>query len=372
MTIQQLVSRVARDALSDPIDGAPPAEFTVTPTTGDQAAAVLRLAAEHRMRVLFWGAGTHQGMGHHFEPDIIMSARGLDTVVDWQQEDLTVVVQPGVLVTDLEAQLQQGHQTAVLQETPGEATVGGTVAAGISGWRRLRYGPTRDRLLEVRLATGDGRLIRGGGRLVKNVTGYDLPRLAVGSFGSLGMITEMCLKLWPLATQQAMVTVTDPVAATRTAYRPLAVVETNEGAYAYLAGTSEELEEQARRIGGDLVSGHRWPVPLAGAVEMELRLRPGDVARGVTWVGDLGAEFQAAHGVGVVRFIADGIDIATLERLRNNAEQAGGALVVTKAPADLGFDPWGTPPGSVALQQRVKAAFDPVGIANPGILPGGI
>jgi len=372
MTIGQLVTRVARDALSDPIAGAPPAEFTVTPTTGEDAAAVLGLAAEHEMSVLFWGGGTHQGMGHPVDPDIIISTAGLNEIVDWQPEDLTVVVQPGVLVSELAARLEQHRQTAVLPEVPGAATIGGVIAAGVSGWRRLRYGPTKDRVLETRLATGDGRLVRSGGRLVKNVTGYDIPRLVTGSFGSFGLITEVCLKLWPTPAEKAMVEVADPVAALRAAYRPLAVVETNAGTTVYLAGTSQELEEQAQRIGGDLLPGHRWPEPLAGPVRLVLRMPRGETARGVSMVTEHGAPYQAAHGVGEVQFVADGIELADLERLREAADAAGGSMVVADAPPTLGLDPWGTPPGSVPLQRRVKAAFDPRGIANPGILPGGI
>ena len=200
--LRQELTRLARNLLSDPIAGAPPVDFTLQPATGEDAAGVLGFAATHGLRVLFWGGGTHQGIGHQVEPDIVMGTGRLNAVLDWQVEDLTVAVQPGVLISDLEARLQQRNQTAVLPEA-GAGTVGGAVAAGLSGWRRLRYGPTRDRMLEVRLATGDGRLIRGGGRLVKNVTGYDLPRLATGSLGSLGLIAEVCLKLWPLATRRA-------------------------------------------------------------------------------------------------------------------------------------------------------------------------
>jgi glycolate oxidase FAD binding subunit len=372
MTIGQLITRVARDALSDPVPEAPPTEFTVAPETAEDAAAVMAIAAEHQMRVLFWGGGSHQGMGYRVEPDIVVTSHKLDSIVDWQAEDLTIVVQPGVLVADLEARLAAAGQTAVLPEIAGAATVGGVVAAGVSGWRRLRYGPIRDRMLEVRLATGDGRVIRGGGRIVKNVTGYDIPRLATGSFGSLGMITEVCLKLWPLSVGRATVTVDDPVEAFRAAYRPLAVIETNNDARVFLAGTPEELEAQAERIGGVSVEGHDWPQPLTGSVLLVLRMPQGKTATGVAMVSDLGGRFQAGHGVGEIWFTADGVDVTELELLRQQAEAHGGSLVVAQAPAELGLDPWGSAPGAIELQRRVKAAFDPRGIANPGILPGGV
>jgi len=372
MMLRQEMARLAKSILDDPVAGAPQADFTLSPESGEEAASILQFASEHDLRVLFWGGGTHQGMGYRLEPAVIMTTRRLNQIVEWQEEDLTVVVQPGVLVADLEEELSNRSQTAVLAETPGPATVGGAIASAQSGWRRYRYGPIRDRMLEVRLATGDGRLVRGGGRLVKNVTGYDLPRLATGSFGSLGLITEMCLKLWPVPPEQAMVRVDDIDRALAGAYRPLALVETTAGATLYLAGSPEEIEAQASAVGGSVIAGHDWPVPLSASIEMVLRVPPGTVG---AWVGALrtvGADFQAAHGVGEIRFAADTVPVEDLTAFRENAESMGGALVVVRAPDDFELDPWGTPPNSADLQRSVKAAFDPIGVANRGILPGGI
>ena len=371
MMIRQELARIAREVLFDPIPGVPEADFHVAPASGEEAAALLEFASNHALKVLFWGSGSHQEMGHPVEPEIVMSTSRLNAVVDWQVDDLTVVVQPGVLISDLEAEMQQHGQTAMLPEHSGEGTVGGTVAAGLSGWRRLRYGPTRDRMLEVRIATGDGRLIRGGGRLVKNVTGYDLPRLAAGSFGSLGLITEMCLKLWPMPPARAMVRVADPVEAMKRAFRPLAVVVTPAGATLYLGGTEQEVAAQAKRLGGDAIEGHRWPEPLVGSHEMSMRVAPSDMIEFVGLIDGLGLDYQAAIGVGEVRFIADKA-IDELGALREKAEASGGSLVQLSGEQLESFDPWGTPPPSLDLQRRVKAAFDPRGVANPGRLPGGI
>lgn len=364
------LAKLAGGLMADPIPGAPPSDFTVAPTTGGEAAALLEFAARNRMKVLFWGGGTHQGYGHPVEPDLVMATTGMDRVLDWQAEDLTIAVEPGLLVSQLDAMLEQRGQTAVLPENSLGATVGGVVAAGLSGWRRLRYGPTRDRVLEVELATGDGRLVRGGGRLVKNVTGYDLPRLVTGSYGSLGLIVSVCLKLWPLTAERAMLEVTDPEHALRRAYRPHAVIETNETTTVYLAGTREEIAAQAKRIGGTLVPGHRWPPPLPGSWEVSLRIPPAVMSDFVDRIRKLGLTFQAAHGTGEILFVV--ADTGELAGIREAAEGRGGSLVVSRAPNAAGLDPWGSPPGSCELQRRVKMAFDPVGAANPGILPGGI
>ncbi|MCP3998740.1 MAG: FAD-binding oxidoreductase [bacterium] len=372
MMLHQELARLARDMLDDPISGAPQVDFTVSPTTPEDAAAVLGFAAEKGLRTLFWGGGNHQGMGYPVEPDIVISTNRLTEVLDWQVDDLTFTVQPGVRVADLEADLQQRNQTAVLPEVPGSATVGGIVAAGLSGWRRLRYGPTRDRMLEVRLATGDGRLVRGGGRLVKNVTGYDLPRLATGSFGSLGMLTELCLKLWPLPPDRAMLRVADPEQALAAAYRPLALIETSAGATLYLSGTAEEIEAQAALVGGELIPGHRWPEPLAGTTKLSLRVPPSALAGWSGILRQVGVDFQAAHGVGEILFTPGDVPLEEIVAWRGKVESMGGSLVLLEASDGFDFDPWGTPPVSGDLQSRVKEAFDPRRVANPGILPGGI
>ncbi|MCP4306556.1 MAG: FAD-binding oxidoreductase [bacterium] len=369
--LKQELARLAKGLFAEPIPGAPPVEHTIAPTLAEEAAAVFRFASEYGLRVLLWGSGAHQAMGNLVTPDLIMTTAALDQVVDWQPEDLTVVVQPGVLIVDLEAKLEQQGQTAILPESPGVSTVGGTIAAGLSGWRRLRYGPTRDRMLEVRLATGDGRVVRGGGRLVKNVTGYDLPRLVTGSFGSLGLISEVCLKLWPLTTERAMVHVDDPAAALAASYRPDAVIESNDLATVYLAGSAEEIAAQASAIGGEPSAGHHWPDPLPGRTEAVIRVPASAVSAIVAMIRPLGVAFQAAHGVGEIRFVADGI-VDEIGALRKTAESLGGALVVARAPDDSTIERWGSPPGSIELQRRVKAAFDPRGAANAGILPGGI
>jgi glycolate oxidase FAD binding subunit len=262
----------------------------------------------------------------------------------------------------------------VLPETPGDATVGGTIAAGVSGWRRLRYGPTRDRILETVMATGDGRVVRAGGRLVKNVTGYDLPRLAAGSYGSLGVIGQVCLKLWPRGARFAGVPVENAVAAHRIAFKPLAIVETESGATAYFTGTSEEIDAQAEALGAAAVDDPRWPRTLDSPWRIAIRVPAGMTSEAVARVGRVdGARFRAAHGVGevIAGFVALPSD--WLDDTRSWAETQGGALVITNRPGDGDEpDPWGTPPASLPLQRKVKAAFDPLGVSNPGRLPGGL
>lgn len=337
-----------------------------TPTSEQELAELLAAATARGSKVAIVGGRTHRDMGYPVEPDLVVSTSGLAGIEDWEPDDLTVVVGAGTTVADLEEQLSGGRQSAVLPEYPATATVGGVVAAGVSGYRRLRYGPTRDRMLEVRAVTGDGRLVKGGGRVVKNVSGYDLPRLYTGSLGSLGVVTSVCLKLWPLQETTATVAL-DGVPPPGSVYRPLAVLETRDGVRVLLAGTRSEVDAQADRLDGDVRAGLDYPEPVSGEVVWSLRLRPALLSDARDRL-PAGADFVIQHGVGEVAFgTSRDFDVAPL---RQWAEARGGALVRLKGRSDA--DPWGTPPAGLDLQRRIVAAFDPGRILEPGRLPGRI
>ncbi len=359
-------------ATAEQAEGVTPAEVVLAPADIEELAAVMAAATEGRARVLVWGGGTHQGIGGRVEPDVVVLTTGLDRVVAWEPEDLTLVVEAGVPVARVETMLAEKNQTAALCEWDGPATVGGVVAAGISGYRRHRYGPTRDRMLETTIVTGDGRIVRGGGRVVKNVTGYDLPRLVTGSFGALGVIVSVCFKLWPLPESSATVAVDDPGRAAEVLFRPVALLETPHGAYTYLAGTEAEVASEAERVGGAVTAGFTWPDPPDGETVWSLRTPPALVTEAIERLPE-GWDFVAEHGVGHVR-CAGPFDAEAAKELRGWAEEVGGAFVLERADdvtLYAGFDPWGTPPPGLTLQRRLMAAFDPAHVLAPGRLPGG-
>ena len=338
------------------------------PGTIDEMATLYRALDSSETTTLVVGGGNHLGIGHPVLADAVVSTGGLDRVIDHQPEDLTLTVEAGVTLGSIEELLAPHRQTAALLETSPTATIGGVVAAGLSGYRRNRFGPTRDRVLEVTLVTGDGRVVTGGARVVKNVSGYDLPRLATGSFGGLGVIASVCLKLWPEPEAQATVRL-DAVADAGRLHRPLAVLETEEGVWAYLQGPAAHVASAAE-VGTKQSDGLTWPV-LDGPGTAEMRVPPSLVPEAVA---RLEVPFIAQHGVGVVEFASEDADLLTAAR--GWCESVGGSLVVTSrsVPPDVisTFDPWGTPPPALALQRRLIAGFDPHRIVNRGRLPGGI
>lgn len=342
----------------------------VAPSDVESLAALLRQATESQSVVQVVGGGTRQGYGRPPAPDLILDMGAISGIETWDPDDLTVTVGAGMPVAELEQTLAARSQTAVLPEVPGSSTVGGVIAAGISSLRRGRLLGTRERMLEVTLATGDGRIVRGGGRVVKNVTGYDLPRLVVGAFGSLGVIASVCLKLWSTPPASATVAI-DDLEAARQVNRPLAVLEDNHALRVFLWGTHEEVAATSARLGGEVSEGHQWPSDPTGAYRWSLRVPPALTSTAAARI-PAGWRYLAIHRVGDIRAASD--DATGAPELREWAEHSGGSLVVVDAPADGrdGLDPWGAPPPGLELQRRLIAEFDPGRVINPGRLPGGI
>jgi glycolate oxidase FAD binding subunit len=340
------------------------------PSDVEALAATLRSATADKTAIQVIGGGTRQGYGSPLPPDLIVEMRAMSGIEVWDPDDLTVTVAAGTSVAELEATLAERSQTAVLPEVPGASTVGGVIAAGISSLRRGRLLGTRERMLEVTLVTGDGRIVRGGGRVVKNVTGYDLPRLVVGAFGSLGVIASVCLKLWSTPPARATVEIEDLQQAEQVT-RPLAVLEENNSMRMFLWGTHEEVAATTARLGGVVTESHDWPSDPTGPFRWSLRVPPAHTAAAVGRLPDLW-RYLAVHRVGEIRAASD--DQEDAADLRSWAEQIGGSLVVVDAPAvSRGeLDPWGSLPPGLEIQRRLIAEFDPARVINPGRLPGGI
>lgn len=351
------------------LDDGPEAALVVAPEGPEDVSTVLRYASDNELIVQVVGGGSHSGFGSPPPPDIVVSTERLDSVLTWEPDDLTMVVEPGARVGDIESRLSEQNQTAVLPEVAGNSTIGGVIAAGVSALRRGRLLGTRERVLEVTAVTGDGRIVRSGGRVVKNVSGFDLHRLHVGAFGSLGVIVSVCMKLWPRPPSAATVTVGDLEQAGRLA-RPLAVLEEDGVIRVFIWGTEDEVAAKASRLGGDVVAGHEWPADPRGVFEWSLRLPPAMTSDGVRSLPD-GWRYVAIHGVGEIRAASENEDDAN--DLRKWAESVGGSLVLTGSRgADRSLDPWGKPPPGLEIQRSLIAQFDPVRIINPGRLPGGL
>ncbi|MEO8476126.1 MAG: FAD-binding protein [Actinomycetota bacterium] len=341
----------------------------IHPHTKADVAEALREASAAGTRVLPVGGRRHMDRGNPTEVDAELWTTMLDQVVAYDPAEMLAVVGAGMRVGDLAAMLSEyGQEWPV--DAPADATVGGVIAAGISSTRRLRVGLMRDTVAELELATGDGRLVRSGARTVKNVTGYDVHRLATGSLGSLGVIVQVALKVRPLPAATA--TLVTPAGGLELAEAllaevplPAAVVAEPDRVILRLEGWPAEIEEQsvAASAVGDMTSVPSseltWP---DAPIVVEAAVPPSRLGE---MVSDA-STWTALAGVGLTWIgAADGDELA---RIRTIAAQLGGIAPVVRGPGGLGDTAVAAP----EVHRRLKVAFDPAGIMSPGRFWGGI
>jgi glycolate oxidase FAD binding subunit len=185
------------------VDGVRPS-YVCSPSSVDELSAAVRAASEAGGAVIPWGGGTRISLG--FPPraaDLVIQTEKLNEIVEYEPADLTVTVQAGMKLADLQDRLRaEGQMLALDPAAADRATIGGLIAANASGPLRLLYGTARDLVIGTRVVNADGIISKAGGRVVKNVAGYDLNKLYVGSLGTVGIIVELSFKLHPLPQAQ--------------------------------------------------------------------------------------------------------------------------------------------------------------------------
>jgi glycolate oxidase FAD binding subunit len=401
-----------------PVDGRPP-RFTAAPGTAEQAAALLALAHDERLAVAPRGRGTALELGHPVERvDLALDTRRLDAVLEYNPDDLTVSVQAGCGAGALAARLSVRRQMLPL-DPPGWAsrTLGGIAATQASGPLRQRYGTMRDLLLGVRFAQADGVLTWGGAKVVKSVSGYDVPKLMVGALGTLGVLLELTLRLHPapdyeatwLASFRTAAHAQECVAALLDSTVQASRLDVLDGrvlaacnlpvsaaALAISIGTVEPAVRAQEVLVKTLVQHAHGSVQTMGTSFWRtydralagfdgVVLRVGTVPmRLVETLGAVqavlpGAAVAGAAGVGALRALVTHADASALapalERLRATVARVDGGVVVERAPRALRerLDPWGPVPApALDVMRALKAEFDPRGVLNPGRFAGGL
>ncbi|GAC1473527.1 MAG: FAD-binding oxidoreductase [Isosphaeraceae bacterium] len=356
-------------------------------------------------------------------PGIAIDTRGLNRVIDYPAADMTITVESGVTLGSLRGVLAAENQRLVI-DTPDQerATVGGVFATNTCGPRRFGSGRPRDQILGVSFVTSDGALVKGGGRVVKNVAGYDFPRLLTGSMGTLGIVTQLTLKVRPRPETSALVWV--PIASAgslgpalerlnTSGTRPMAIEVLNPPAakfvgaliglptedWALIVGYEDNASSVAWQVDRLMIELGRthiviregvdaeplwsaltdFQVAQPGSVRITASLRPSTVSDFLQALDPTSWAVQAHAGSGVVHAhtLAEREleDLGTeIDRLRALAILDGGSLTVPRCPSSWKkrLKVWGDPRPDWVLSERVKRALDPLGVMNPGRFVGTI
>ena len=403
------------------IDGREPAVLCF-PANPEQVAVALRLCSEANATVTPWGSGTAMRIGNApRRVEVVIGLERLNQLVEHDQANLTATVQSGRTLTALQEVLAQHNQFLPFDPpAAARATAGGIVATNLNGPRRSYYGSVRDLVIGMKIVLATGEQIKAGGKVVKNVAGYDMCKLFVGSLGTLGIITEVTLRMAPIPDTEATIIASGTLPEvgqfteelSRSKLLPSAVFLLNaqaskatdpapgdwrvavwcEGFEETVARHLRDATSMAQKIGLATVilrekdhrrfweemrdfplevdrTVYRVTVPRSSAADVietvhnrsQEEVRPeivSDAAMGTVWIS-LGVDDLAAQ------WFAKLIDEARAHR---------GHAIVLAAPAHLkrGIDVWGPPPPTLPLMREIKRQFDPKGLLNPGRFVGGI
>ena len=402
----------------------------VLPDDEAEVSGVLALAWEGGLGVVPWGGGSHQSLGNvPSRYDVALDLRRLDRVLAYEPGDLTATVQAGIRMDGLHRQVgDQGQIFPLDSPMAGQATLGGVLAANLSGPQRCRYGTARDLVLGVRVAHADGTITKGGSRVVKNATAYDITKLYIGSHGTLAVILEAAIRLHPRpaaeqgwwleggqieACQEVALRVLGshlapqrmeildeggakgcgrPSRGATLAVSFAGVAEAVREQGAILAQMAEESGMRATEIANPAQAWRRlqdFPWGASEAANPGCRatwrgsVLPSDCAKAARALHETmrhlaggGVAMTVSHGTLRGTLVASGLEALTdgLAAARRALESLGGFLVLMDAPPPVrtALGVWGPPPAGVNRMRQLKEAFDPKHILNPGRFVDGI
>lgn len=406
------------------------------PETAEQVAEVLELASREKLGVVPWGCGTQMHLGPPPAAyDLALSLRHLTRVLEYDSANLTLTAEAGLALREAYRLTMPGRQFLPLGYPGGAASLGGLLVTNTSSVKRLRYGGMRDLLLGIRVALPEGELLRYGGRVVKNVAGYDLCKLYIGSLGAFGVVTEATFRLAMLPEEERLLVAGFPTLAqgmaAATAVRsaallpstvtllsaagwadclPMRLQPEQVALLVHVDGSHESVRRQVA-AGEAICTEHGaveaatlngaalltmwerqevWRTASPGPALLQVRVgvppanaeavlgllaaAPGFCREPVGWLADAGIGSITAR----LPLDAQADDLAApvqgwLDGIRARLDEQQGFAVVESAPEALiaRLDVWGNPPGA-GLLKRYKSQFDPQGLLNRGRYVGGL
>ena len=399
----------------------------VCPASIHEIQEVLIYAGERKLSIIPAGNGTKLGVGNPPEKvELVLSMTRLKGMLEYEPADLTVTVQAGIRLADFQGKLAENGQWLPIDPPyTDRATLGGIIAANSSGPSRLRYGTARDLVIGLQVIQSNGTVVKSGGKVVKNVAGYDLNKLYIGSFGTLGIITELTFKLFPLPETECTVLLTFreigqgasvALEFTRSQLLPTFLNLFNAMPFSEIADPClvigldghpetvawqveqvQSLAKQNGAVGVEVCTGERQRALRVlmrtfpeGARTLQstickANLRLTDVEGFINAALVIGNDLHGTvhtmglmgNGIVYVAFseLPERAELASaIARLRDDAIRVGGNLIVEAAPTALKrqIDVWGPVGNSLGLMKGIKAKLDSIGLLNPGRFVAGI
>jgi glycolate oxidase FAD binding subunit len=393
----------------------------VYPKTVEELSEVMACAAADRWRVLPCGQGSKLHWGGLSEVDLLVSTARMNRLIDHAVGDLTVTAEAGMSLANLQTELAKGGQFLAIDPSyAATATLGGIVATADTGALRQRYGGIRDMLIGLSFVRSDGAIAKAGGRVVKNVAGYDLMKLFTGSYGTLGIISQVSFRIYPLpaaartvrlqgspaaiaqATQTllasaltptAIALIPDPASPDRlsllTRFQNLEVSVEQQASHLLKVGDALGLQGELandeslpwQQLQAQIETSTSAPIACkigvlpAKAVETLVKMRAilTETAKPIASpsIAPIGCIYPGS-GLGMLRF--GNLPAPTLLQLRDLCQAQGGFLTVLEAPPELkqSLDVWGYAGTALDLMQKIKHQFDPFTLLSPRRFVGGI
>ena len=390
-----------------------PIQGLIYPQTQQQLAEVIAYTNQQQLKVLPCGFCSKIDWGGLVKNiDFAVSTQGMNQLIEHAVGDLTVTVEAGMKFSQLQAILAQENQVLGFDPSyPETATIGGIIATGDTGSLRQRYRGIRDLILGISIVRYDGKIAKAGGRVVKNVAGYDLMKLFTGSYGTLGIISQITLRVYPQAEASGTVILTGEAEAISqvnqillaSALTPVAVdlissdlskilgFGDNIGLMVRFQSIAEGVKQQSQRLielGEKLglkaiyidsdeenlwqqLKQQIWQSESNTDIVCKIGIAPTSAVKTLTQCQTLGI-IHAGVGLGVLRF--ESVSPETLLNLRNWCESQGGFLSILKAPVDLKqqLEVWGYAGNALNLMRQIKQQFDPQNQFSPNRFVGGI
>jgi glycolate oxidase FAD binding subunit len=397
----------------------PPSHF-IFPKTQESLSEIIKYASEQRCSVLPCGSGSKLSWGGLVkDARLVVSTQHLDRIIEHAVGDLTVTVEAGVKLSDLQTSLKQTNQFLPLDPAyPESATIGGIVATADSGSWRQRYGGIRDMVLGLSFVRADGQIAKAGGRVVKNVAGYDLMKLFTGSYGTLGIISQVTFRLYPLPEASGTIVLTGETSAIATAMQTLLMSGLAPTAAEVLSSGSLNRLEIGKQIGlivrfQSIPESVKEQLAQVESVARQLCLKaslycdrdetniwqklqqitrvPSSDAAITCKVGVMPNTAPEAleqfdrltdnQGLGTIN-ISSGLgrlhfqngEISQIQKMRSLAENNRGFLTILESPISVKqqLDSWDYTGNAIEMMRRIKQKFDPNNILSPGCFVGGI